>query len=106
MISWLHHKEYISPEIVNELISSMGQCVLRNILAKVGTALWYSIIADEATDISRNEQMSLSIRWTDCNYDIHEYTLGLIQLPNTKAEAIFSAIKDVLIRCSLPINQC
>ena len=106
MISWLHHKEYISPEIVNELISSMGQCVLHNILAKVGTALWYSIIADEATDISRNERMSLSIRWTDCNYDIQEYTLGLIQLPNTKAETIFSAIKDVLIRCSLPINQC
>ena len=84
----------------------MGQCVLRNILAKVGTALWYSIIVDEATDISRNEQMSLSIRWADCNYDIHEYTLGLIQLPNTKADTIFSAIKDVLIRCSLPINQC
>ena len=106
MISWLHQKDYISPEIVNEIISSMGQCVLRNILADVSTALWYSIIVDEATDISHNEQMSLSVRWTDHSYDIHEYTLGLIQLPNTKAETIFSAIKDVLIRCSLPINQC
>ena len=39
MISWLHQKEYISPEIVNELITSMGQCVLRNILADVSTAV-------------------------------------------------------------------
>ena len=106
MISWLHQKDYISPEIVNEIISSMGQCVLRNILAGVSTVLWYSVIVDEATDISHNEQMSLSVRWTDYSYDIHEYTLGLIPLPNTKAETIFSAMKDILIRCSLPINQC
>ena len=67
--------------------------------------MWYSVIVDEATDVCRNEQMSLSVRWTYHSYDIHEYTLGLIQLPNTKAVTIFSAIKDVLIRCSLPINQ-
>lgn len=106
MIPWLNRKEYISPEIVNEIISAMGQCVLRNISADVSAALWYSIIVDEATDVSHNEQMSLSVRWVDHSYDIHKYTLGLIQLPNTKAETIFLAIKDVLIRRVLPINQC
>ena len=105
MISWLKQKEYISPEIVNELITSMGQFVLRKILAEVRTALWFTIIIDEATDISHNEQMSLSVRWEDNNYEIYERTLGLIQLPNTKAETIFLTAKDVLIRCSLPINQ-
>ena len=105
IISWLHQKEYISPEIVNEIISSMRQCVLRNILADVSTALWYSIIVNEATDVSRNEQMSLSVRCTDHSYDIHEYTLGLIQLPNTKAETIFSAIKDVTLRQKQSFQQ-
>ena len=46
------------------------------------------------------------VRWVDHSYGIHEYTLSLIQLLNTKAETIFLAIKDVLIRCVLPINQC
>ena len=46
------------------------------------------------------------IRWVDNNYDIHEDTLGLVQLPNTKVATIFSVIKDVLIRCLLPISQC
>ena len=47
-----------------------------------------------------------SVRWVDNYYHIHEDTLGLIQLPNTRAVTIFSAIRDVLIRCSLPSTQC
>lgn len=35
MKTWLHKKEYISPEIVNELITMMGQTVLRQILAEI-----------------------------------------------------------------------
>ena len=104
MISWLERKEYTFP--FNEIITSMGQCVLQKILAEVCTALWFSIIIDEATDVAHNKQMSVSVRWVDNYYDIYERTLGLIQLPNTAAETIFRAAKDVLIRCSLPINQC
>ena len=106
MISWLEIKQYISPEIINEVITSMGQCVLRKILAEVCTSLWYSIIVDEATDIAHNEQMSVSVRWVDNCYCINECTIGLLQLPSTLAETIFQAEKDILIRCSLLINQC
>lgn len=106
MSSWLHKREYISPEIINEIIKLMGQSVLQKILASIKMAQWFSILADEATDVSHNEQISLSIRWVDKKYEIHEDTLGLVQLPNTKAETIFSAIKDILIRCSLPLSQC
>lgn len=106
MESWLHQREYISPEITNEVITMMGQFVLRSLLTNIRTALWFSILADEATDISRHEQMSLSIRWVDEGYIIHEDVLGLFQLLNTRAATIFSAIKDILIRCTLPIVQC
>lgn len=50
--------------------------------------------------------MSLSIRWVGDGFTIHEDTLGLMQLPDTKSATIFSAIKDILIRCSLPVSQC
>lgn len=104
--SWLKEKEYTSPMIVNELINQMGQLVLRNLLSEASGSMWFSILADEATDVSHDEQMSLSIRWVDTDYDVHEEALGLIQLPNTRAETIFSAIKDILIRCSLNMKQC
>ena len=103
---WLKEKEYTSPIIVNEFINQMGQSVLRKLLSEASASMWFSILADEATDVSHNEQMSISIRWVDTDYDVHEDTLGLIQLPNTRAETIFSAIKDILIRCSLPMKQC
>ena len=78
MKTWLRKKEYISPEIVNEIIMMMGQSVLRQLLSEIKSSLWFSILADEATDISHHEQMSLSIRWEDDSYTIHEDTLSLI----------------------------
>ena len=105
MMTWLRRREYISPEIVNELMI-MGQTILWQMLAEIKSTLWYAVIADEASDISHNEHMNITVRWVDNNYDIHEDTLGLVQLPDTKAATIFSVIKDVLTRCSLPLSQC
>jgi hypothetical protein len=106
MKEWITKKEYISPSIVNEIVVQMGQVVLREILGEIRTAMWFSLIADEATDTAHNEQMSISIRWVDSHYTIHEDTLGLVQLENTRANTLYSVIKDILIRCSLPIAQC
>ena len=95
MISWINKREYISPEIINDIISLMGNCVLRSILTDVRESLWYSVIVDEATDVSHNEQMSVSLRWTDQNYETQESTVGLVQLPNTKAQTIFQKLKTL-----------
>lgn len=84
----------------------MGQCVLGSILAKVKEAIWYAVIADEARDVAHNEVMCISVHWVDTHYDIHEDVLGLVQLPDTKSETLFSVIKDVLIRCTLPLCMC
>ena len=45
----------------------------------------------------------ISVRCVDTHYDIHEDVLGLVQLPDTKSETLFSVIKDVLIRSTLPL---
>ena len=49
-------------------------------LVLVGSRVWLSIISDEATDISHNEQLCLSVRWADNHYLINEDTLGLVIL--------------------------
>ena len=68
----------------------MGQSVVRQILSETESNLWFAIIADEATDISYKEQLSISVRWVDNDCGIHENTIGLIQHPTTKAQTIFS----------------
>ena len=55
----------------------MGQTVLQQVLTEIKSTLWYSVITDEASDISHNKHMNLAIRWVDSNYDIHESTPGL-----------------------------
>ena len=50
--------------------------------------------------------MCIAICWVDSSYNIHEAVLGLVQLLDTKALTLFGIIKDVLVRCSLPITDC
>ena len=75
-------------------------------LKGISESNYFSLIADEATDISHNEQLCIAIRWVDNGYIIHETPLGLFKLPDTFAHTIFSVIKDVLVRCSLPLSRC
>ena len=107
---WLRENRYTSHQAVNEIIEILGKTVLRNLLKKitdVSGPAWFSIIADEATDIVHAaEQLNLSIRWINDNYEVHEDLIGLCRVPDTKAETLFQIIKDLLIRCNLPLALC
>ena len=104
--SWIRNRDYISPEIINEIITLCGKTLLRQLLKDISAADYFALIADEATDISHNEQMCIAIRWVDSDYNIFEAAIGLVELPDTKALTLFQVIKDVLMRCSLPISNC
>ena len=67
----------------------MSQTVLRQILAEIKYSFWFALIADGATDLSHNEHVCISVHWVECNYGIHKDTLGLAQLPDTKAQKHF-----------------
>ena len=106
MKSWLQNREYISPAIVDEIVRLMGQMILRSILDDIKSVQWYAIIADEATDVSGTEQLSVSIRWVSKSYEVHEDVLGIKELPDTKAATILHEVNNVLVRCTLSITQC
>ena len=54
----------------------------------------------------KSEQLNLSIRWVSANYTVREDPIGLFRVPDTKAETLFSVIKDLLIQCNLPMSLC
>lgn len=93
---------------MNELITIMGQSLLRTLLESIKqpSPCWFSIIVDEAMDVRHREQMNLSVRWVNDLYEISEDPLGLFCLPDTKADTITAVIKDLLLRCSLPLSMC
>ena len=71
---WLRERKYLSHTIVNEL---MGQSVLRQVLAEIKgyRPNWFSIIADEATDVNFREQLNVSVRYVTDDYEVNEKCL-------------------------------
>ena len=53
---------YTSKTIQNELITICGDLIRRHILSDIQRAGFYSVIADEATDVANQEQLAISIR--------------------------------------------
>lgn len=69
---------YMSPTIQNELISCIGDWILESVLKEVREARFYSILPDEAVDVSVKEQMPLVLRFVDKDEHIREEFVGFI----------------------------
>ena len=103
---WLKNHHYLSHNIVNELITLMGTSLLRQLLKRIREAVSFSVMADETRDISNHEQLAICIRWVDRCYEVHEDLIGMVQVESTTSNSLTAAIKDILIRCVLPLQQC
>ena len=68
--SFISDKYCISSEIINEMIMLMGRTVLQQLLVEIRKAYWFSLIADETTDVSHKEQLCIAIRWVDNLFQI------------------------------------
>ena len=59
----------------------MANHVIRDLVLKIGGG-FFSIICDEYTDISNNEQLTICIRWVDKELEAHEDFLGFYNVPD------------------------
>ena len=68
MLKWLERKDdkYTS----NEIISIMANGVIRDLVADIRGG-FFAIIADEYTDVSNKEQLTICIPWTDKSLKVH-----------------------------------
>ena len=105
---WIEDRRYISPDIVNELIEMMGNAVLRSILQDIkGNLGLFGLIPDESRDISNKEQLTCILRWVSLpDLTTHEDFLGMYVIEKPDAETITAAVKDILLRCNLRLNEC
>ena len=64
---WLHKEtnRFTSSAIQNEILKDMAMHILRSIVTNIEKSSYYSIMADEATDIINKEQFVVCIRWVD-----------------------------------------
>ena len=106
LLDWIQKKnnKYLSHDIQNEIVGIMAHQVLRDIVKDVGFN-FFSLIANEYTDISNQEQLTLCLRWVDDHLEAHEDFLGFYYIPNIQSNTIVSVIKDALVRLQFR-GQC
>ena len=67
---------------------------------------FYVIIVDEATDISKSEHMSISVRHCTEQYEVKEDFIGIYECrEGVTSDAMLKCIKDILIRCQLDMRK-
>ena len=96
-----HHLEtaprnatYISKTIQNEMITTVGAIIVNNLSQKIRDSKYFSIMSDEAADISKKENLSVVIRFLDSSKTVREEFVGFYLCEDGTTGA---AIKDLII---------
>ena len=82
---------YTSKTIQNELVEVIGVAIRNDILQEVQSAKYYSIIADEVTDVSNKEHLSLSIRYVSSG-TVKEMFIDFVEVERITGKALSEAI--------------
>ena len=90
------HK-YNHHDVQNELLNLMGAQVLWKKLDTARERRFYSMMADEGTDVSNAEQLSFCVRSVDDNLNVDEDFLGFYELDNIRSAIIVKAMKSLSV---------
>lgn len=98
---------YISKTIQNDLIECCGEVITSKIVSKIKVAKFYTIIADETTDMSTKEQLSICIRYFDkATFEIREDFIMFVDVVNLSGENIAQKIFKTLESLDINISDC
>lgn len=96
----------ISSTIQNEIIESMGSVIKQKIVNRVKLSKYFSILCDETTDISTNEQMTICVRYVDLkNCVIREDFLCFVKMVSTTGSEITKTLKHELEKVGLSFDN-
>ena len=98
---------YRSKTIQNEIIETVGNYISSKIIAEVKQSRMFSVMADEAADVSNKENLSLVLRYVDSSKNIREefvgfYLCGEETTGNAIKELIINTVRDL----GLTMDNC
>ena len=88
------------------MITVVSDALQNAIVDKIKTAKYFSVLADEVTDISNLEQLSLVIRFVDKNKQIREDFLDFITVYRITGDSLSKAILVRLSSWDIDIANC
>lgn len=105
--------KYISSGIQNELIAICGKIIQETIVKEVNGIGFFSVLADETTDISRTEQMTLCVRYISTDNGKHHFVqeqfLGFTPVKDATgkglANLIIKSLQELGLECKNLVGQ-
>ena len=83
--------KYTSGEIQNECLQIMALNIVRQISAAIVSNGFFSIMADECTDLANKEQSVVCICWVDETLTDHKDVIGVYNVGTIDADALTAA---------------
>lgn len=83
--------QYTSKTIQNELVTVVGDRIRESIINEVKDAKFYSIIADEVTDVSNREELSLVVHYL-YNKEVKEVFVDFIEVERITGKVLGESI--------------
>ena len=96
---------YISKTTQNVLIHCMGDFIRDQIVADIIKSKFFSVSADEVTDVSNWEQLGIVFRYVKDGEAV-EKLVGFVACESVRGEDIFREIKAFIANCGLDIKMC
>ena len=84
----------------------MSSHILCKLSRDIQESGWFTIMADECTDVANKEQFTICIRWINKNLEDHEYFIELYEMEDITSDSLVHAIKDTLLRMNLSVSNC
>ena len=99
---------YTSAQVEHEIIESCEKVLCQDIANEVNCSFGFSVLADETSDLSGVEQLSIGVRYSDKSSEsdsIHEEFVGFVNLEACDAETIANAIISKLKSLNLDMSK-
>ncbi|XP_050063209.1 52 kDa repressor of the inhibitor of the protein kinase-like [Aphis gossypii] len=97
---------YTSPQIQNEIITIFGELIQSEIVKQISKSSFFSVLADETTDINQIEQFSVCIRYLDEeSMIVQENFLAFISVQDVTGEGLANTLLETLKNLGLNLEK-
>ena len=98
---------YLSKTIQNELLSIISDDIIDQLTTEIKTARYFSVLGDEAVDISNKEQMPIIIRYVNTDGIIKEVFVRMAEcLYGCSGYGLAQTVLSVVEHLNLDMNSC
>ena len=99
------NSQYISPRMQNEVISICNYLIHKRLVDSINRSRFFSVLADETTDISCQEQLTLCARYVSDDFVIEESFLQFVPITDLSGKNLASTILNNLSDIGIDVSK-